>query len=760
MISNVPEELKALQNWVCFDITPEGKKIPYTPGSDQTAGSNRPTDWRSFRAACKDVESGKRDHIGFCFAESDGFTFIDLDDMEDEDQKRVFKRIRSYSQTSVSGKGVHIICKGTFKGKGKHPAFPSAGLFKTNRFCLMTADIIGKRNKIKVVDDDDLQSIHTWLGGGKDMDDDFDLTEYSPEIPDQTVIDLGIDQFKTKFDEMCSGRWQQFEEYKGDHSTADHAFLAMLCDLTESNQQVRYLFSISGMWSEARAEKKAGHGLTGYLNRTIRTVRSKQARELARTSKIILAFGEDEIDTPEPVEAVITPVKTKGDNNLIESLPPGLVKDIARYSYKSAYLPLQEASLLSGLQMMSVLCGRGYLTPTKSGLNLWLILVGGTGCGKDEYQSCMKRLITATGKRVNSLRKIFGGEIVSGPGIEAVFQDTFRYVSYIPEFGDTFKTLANPQAPDYVKTLTRGLLNSYNSAGQGGSSEGRRKAQKTEEKVYVERPCLCLAGEATPESLYGSMTTRELATGFLQRFILLDVPESSWSAEENAKNGASPPLELINKLEQLAIAMDTADVSGKYTIIDSSPEATKILKDYRDQKRREIMSLPDGLAKKEVINRAGLKALRVASVLAVSADFYSPRIEAEHALWAINFVEKTDGCVLARFDTGEVGSGQVKQESEILRVARSVKKMDLPTRRGLGMNRKVAKEDTMMPLAVIKKMVVNNAAFSGDRLGAVTAFERCVDAMVRAGVFVKVTEAMAANDYDHMNGVLLCLPGE
>jgi hypothetical protein len=746
MFDHIPEELKKLQQWVCFDVE-EARKVPYTPGTDSMAASNRPRDWRSYRAALKDVESGKRQHLGFCFASTDPYVFIDLDDPDDEDQQRVLERIASYAQRSVGGHGVHVICKGNFNGSGKHPAFPAAGLFKENRFCLFTGDVVDGRSTINVVNDADLQSIHTWLGGGHGHAE-VELVEYKSQIPDQTVFDMGCDRF-LKFSELCCGRWEQFEEFHNDHSTADHAFIAMLCDLTESNDQVRWFFGHSGMWNEERAAKKAGHGFDGYVNRTIRKIRSSQAREEARNKRIQLDFSE------ETTTDVVDVIPAKGNDNLIESLPDGLVKDMARYSFSTSYLPLQEASLLASLMLMSGIAGRGFLTPTKSGLNLWLVLVGGTSCGKDEYQNGMKRLITAVSKKNPSIRRIFGGEIVSGPGLETVFQDTFRYISYIPEFGDTFKNLANPNAQEYTKTLSRGLLNSFNSAGQGGSSEGRRKANSSDEKVCIERPCLSLAGEATPESLYGSMTTRELATGFLQRFILLDVPLSSWSLEENPRHGAKPPQELVERLEQLALMMDTADATGHYDSVASSKEASEILRDYRNTKRAEIMACSEGLAKKEVINRAGLKVVRIATLLAVSADFHTPLIRKEHALWAIRFVEQTDAAILARFDTGEVGSGQVKQELEILKACKTISKLPHADRLKMGFNRKTAPEANLIPLHVLKKFVINNSSFASDRLGAVTAFEKAVESLCKSGVFSKVSPDVAVDSFLTLRGVLL-----
>lgn len=765
ILHNIPSELTKLQQWVCFDITDE-KKIPFIPGTNSMASSNRSRDWRSFRAACADVESGKRQHIGFCFTKDDPYVFIDLDDPDDDDQRRIFERFDTYAQRSVSGEGCHIICRGTFQGSGKHPKFPHAGLFKQDRFCLMTGDVVEGHEEIKEVPEEDLQAVHTWLGGspGESESVSADLVEYEAEIPDMTVIEMGIDRFH-KFDALCSGRWEQFEEYRNDHSTADHAFIAMLCDLTESNEQVRYLFKISGMWNQERADKKAGHGPNGYIDRTIRKVRAEQERAKNMLAKYTLHFPREADEKPPlPEIEVSEPDANLTDHGLalIERLPKGLIRDIARYSYRTSFYPLPEASIAGSLAFHSAVVGRHFLTPTNSGLNLWIIVVGGTSCGKDEYQKLINRLTNSLHKRnVHSISRLTGGEFTSGPAVEQVFSDRKRYLSYSPEFGDLFKTICNPHAPDYVRNLYRQYLNSYNAADKHGSIKARRKAQGVESGVEViERPCLVLAGEATPEALYGAMTARELSTGFLQRFILMDVAETSWSSVENEKHASPPPRSLMDRIEDLVIRMDGFDVDNlkvNHSVVSGEPEALELLAQYRKAKRVEIMNSPDGLARKEVINRAGLKALRVASSFAVSADSYTPVITMEHAECAINMIDHYDSRMLEKFTTGEIGSGQVKQEAEILRVARSFTRMPKAQRKSAGMCRKVAAEPMLLPLSILKSAVVNSGAFSSDRQGAVTAFEKSVEALVRSGQLVKVERNTAEERYGFTRGTLLCV---
>ena len=757
MISNIPHELRRLPQWVCFDIEGD-KKIPYTPGTDKTAASNRPAEWRSFNAALRDVESGKRQHLGFCFSSSDPYVFIDLDEPDQPDQQKILKRFKSYTQRSVSGTGRHIICRGTFEGRGKHPSKPNIGLFKDCRFALMTGDVIKGRDTIEEVDEDCLQALHDYLGGNSNGEV-SELVEHEAELPHQTVVDMGEDRFD-KFAAMCNGEWEQFEEYGGDHSVADHAFIAMLCDLTDSNEQVRYLFSISGMWNEERAAKKAGHGLVKYVDRTIAKVRANQERERKKMAKYNLNFDEEEPPVIS-VREVKKPMPENGDNSLIEGLPDGLIRDIARYSFRTSFYPLQEASVSMAITLVSGIAGRAYLTEKFSGLNLWTILVGGTSCGKDEFQAGMNRIFTCLEKRgLASVSKILGGELVSGPAVEQVFQDRRRYISYMPEFGDKFKALANPHAPEHTGTLYRSILNAYNAAGAHGSIKARRRAQGVEGVESIERPCLVLAGEATPESLYGTMTQRELATGFLQRFMLLNVARESWSLYENADAGKSPPKDLLDEIERLVLQADAMEVEqrkGKdFVLVKCSPEASKLLHDYRVAMREQGRDSLDGVAMKEVITRAGLKATRLASLFAVGSDIYDPVVTLEHAEKAIELIQKCDGDLVLKFTTGEVGTGQVKQESEVIKAAKYLCGLTIKERAAQGMERKVARDKTLVPLSLLKAQVVNSNSFASDKVGAISSFEKCVESLVKAGALIKIKEDMAIDMFDHTKGVLLC----
>ncbi len=738
MTSKIPRDLRKLDQWVCFTITPDGNKIAYTPGTSNQAASNRPTEWRSYKEALADVKSGKRQHLGFAFASTDPFTFIDLDDIENEEQQEVFERINTYAQRSVSGRGVHLIARGSFEGQGRHPNKPHAGIFKEGRFCLMTGDVLPNRTEILDVPDGYLQTVHTWLSGGVVNAKSVRLNEDPPEIPNATIYRWGCDVFGRKYHEMSCGRWDQFEEYFHDHSTADYAFIAMLCDLTESDPQVRNLFYLSAMWNEERENKKAAHGPDGYVNRSIKKARASKNHKDAQRAKVVLDFGRVEEDAPEEKaeEELLL-----GDSSMIEGLPEGLIKEMARHTFGASHLPLQEASVCVAISTMSVLAGRGFVTPSDEGLNVWPILVGGTGCGKGGYKLGIKRLLDSVTERLPQTGRLLKGPITSFAGINTAFKSCLRQISYNPEFGGTFNNLANGGDNTVTAALRQGIMDIFDLAGAEGSYEGRRTADNVGE--IFPRPFLLFAGETTPEILYGGLTTSAVLSGFIQRFMLVNVDEKSLSRPRRGEKQAVPS-DLVDRLEQVALRMDKMDVTNDYRRVKASKAADTTMWDYANHVLTLMRREKANPVLAEIKNRSAAKASRIASLLAVAADPTNPVILEDHADWAIRFAEKLDRDIVERFTNGDVSTGQVKQESEILKAMHALADLSIPQRKELGMTTELARSKKLCPYGAIKKLVLQHASFTGDRGGAISALNNRLLSLVSNGEIVQLNESDVA----------------
>lgn len=184
MYKNIPEELKALNNWVCFDVQQGGDgkatKLPKQPNGQMAKVNDRAT-WTDFNSVLRAVEQGRYNDIGFCFTDDIGLFGVDIDAeyIEDVDtetgeilntkvknaiplqnaidgtESNVFSdflKLDTYTERSVSGSGIHLIFKGispqkTVQGGGNKHTLPDGKgveIYSDKRFFIFTGDVINQ----------------------------------------------------------------------------------------------------------------------------------------------------------------------------------------------------------------------------------------------------------------------------------------------------------------------------------------------------------------------------------------------------------------------------------------------------------------------------------------------------------------------------------------------------------------------------------------------------------------------------------------
>ena len=114
--SDVPQELKEMNRWVVYRMFLDEKIGKYTkkPFNARTGGmaqSNNPRTWCDYDTAMRVV--AHYDGLGFMLG--NGIFGVDIDgvDLKDSIVNEVITTLGSYAEVSPSGKGIHVICKGT-----------------------------------------------------------------------------------------------------------------------------------------------------------------------------------------------------------------------------------------------------------------------------------------------------------------------------------------------------------------------------------------------------------------------------------------------------------------------------------------------------------------------------------------------------------------------------------------------------------------------------------------------------------------------
>lgn len=136
----IPPELKSETAWVNVW---NNSKIPMRSTVRKSASSVHPETWSTYEAAVEAVEKGTYDGIGYVFHNT-GLVGIDIDCGFDDCFLSllaidIIKACRSYTEKSRSGRGVHILLKGTLPFKGKNN-LAGVEIYQSSRYFIMTGN--------------------------------------------------------------------------------------------------------------------------------------------------------------------------------------------------------------------------------------------------------------------------------------------------------------------------------------------------------------------------------------------------------------------------------------------------------------------------------------------------------------------------------------------------------------------------------------------------------------------------------------------
>ena len=162
---NIPESLKALNQWVCWGKPGKPPKIPYNPVTGYPAKAGHPETWTSFSKAVEAVTAGKYKGVGFEL-NNNGIVAIDLDNVVDPktgyivpEAKNIVTDLDSYTEISQSGKGLHVLVKADLElteNRSKlqdcnilGEKWPGIEIYNKERYLIITGDRYGENKVIE-----------------------------------------------------------------------------------------------------------------------------------------------------------------------------------------------------------------------------------------------------------------------------------------------------------------------------------------------------------------------------------------------------------------------------------------------------------------------------------------------------------------------------------------------------------------------------------------------------------------------------------
>ncbi len=683
MLERLPEELRALPQWCCADA--DGR--PFVPGG-RPASTAAPSTWSSFGACCQAVRDGALSadgtplvHVGFVLATGGPFTIVDLDDKvrdpATEKQRARHREIldafggrttegprcSTYIERSRSGRGYHIIGRGSVP-KGLHR--DHVEVYSEKHFMVCTGDAV---NAVTVADCQELLDVLA-----REMDrataEPSELVE-TPEDPDDVdasdrdLVEMAVRAADgEKFTALCNGRWQEVRNELGvcpypSQSEADLALMSLFCFYTQVNEQVRRLFRYSRLADRPKADRR------DYIERTLAKARSGQpppvdAEALREQAAVVVAGAARTV----PTTGALT-------------CPAGLVGELAWYFYTSAFKPVPEVAIVAALGFVAGIAGRQFNTSTGAGLNLYLILLGETGIGKECGKDGIERLMNEVCKVVPIADRFMGpAHIASGQALIRRLDEQPCLVSVLGEFGKELRRITSPRANTAEQALVKVLLGLYSQSGQAKKLRESVYADKEKNTRIVQSPSFTLVGESTPDTFFEGLDESHIADGLVPRF--LTVSCEAKRPPSNRSANAPPPADLVRRVANLVEVVERMAALNQFTEVSHSAGADSLLWEFDAEGDGRINSAGRG---EDVVrhawNRAHLHALKVASALAVGCwlalddprrQHPPPLITGGQATWAIDLVRSSVNAVLGRFERGDVGGGdEAKAEATVRR---------------------------------------------------------------------------------------------
>ena len=727
-LNNIPNELKELNQWCNWRYEEkDGKqtKVPYQPNG-KPAKVNDAGTYSSYNAVLVAID--KYSGIGFIFTDDDPFCLVDLDNYkQSEHAQLIYEKFNSYSEYSPSGEGIHIICKGSIPtGKNKKPY----EIYSFGRFATMTGNWIAHTIN-------DRQDEATWLWnrlGGNNVSFNIIIEDQEQKYSDEDIIQQAMNAENWElFNRLNNGDWES--DYPS-QSEADYAYTDIIQFYSKNRPQIERIFvsSLLGKRKKGKSKYHNNRMITRSFDKTVPLV------------EINYEEYKNEMNGHASIAQLVEPAAHNGlvagsnpaagtiyDGNSSIAIPHGWVGRIADYIYCSAPHPIAEIALGGALGLMAGICGRAF-NISGTGLNQYILLLAETGMGKEQAQLGINKLINAINLvSFPSAEEFVCSDIASGPAILKYLSKKSKcVVSLLGEFGLRLEQMHDKRNSAEL-SLRRMLLDLYQKSAQGHIVRPTKYSDEDKNiDATIDSPAFSILGESVPSRVYDIINEDTIIGGLLPRFLFIEYKGTRPYLNKNHFN-VQPSDDLVKWLAEL-VALVKRIMENKTVIEIRLDEAAEKLSDQfgnyvTDQINKKKDEVTAGL-----LNRAHLKALKLAGLIAIGFDIHNPIVTYDILNWALHIINNDTEKLSHKFESGQIGAGsdEGKQQKEVIRMVRNFiqqpwDKISKYT------DAKILYDDKLIPYSYLNKRLAGISAFRSDRMGATIALKRTLQVLVDSG---------------------------
>lgn len=769
MLNKLPAEVKELPFilWQYKEVPGEKPtKLPINAATGHLASVTNPVHWSRFDAVLPVLH--RASGAGAVLIASAGLVCIDLDATDDPAeiarQKAIVQAFDSYTEISPSGRGVHIWIRARIASGRRRGCVEMYG---EGRYMTVSGNVYLDRPVREC------QELATSLWEELESKEKITSTIDEPEVfSDHDVMMQAAGAVNgQKFMDLFDGKWQIYYDddvNKVSCNEADFALINIISFYTHNRAQIARIFRASALGKRDKAKRQPY--LDYMLDRTFDRIPEPLNLD-ALHANLELQLQAARVK-PEPVQAPqLSPlppvnkvephtqqpatVKKHSKNDISEfkyTIPPGLLGELAVFIHDAAPRPVPEIAIAGAIGLLSGVCGRSY-NISGTGINSYILILACTGSGKESCASGIDKLMTEVVKTVPDASRFVGpGEIASPQALMKYMSKTSNcFMSLVGEFGMKFKQLCSERASTNDIGLKRIFLDLYNKSGRSSILKPLIYSDKDKNTEAIQSPAFSMLGETTPETFYENLDSGLISDGLLPRFTIIEYKGKRPALNENHLH-VSPSQQLMDRFAALCAYSLQLNNGNNALEVGIDPEALKLFKDFDKHCDNQINHASNDVTR-QLWNRAHIKSLKLAALLAVGVNYIQPVINVECATWALQLITQDVLNLLGRFDSGDIGVNNV-QNDQAEDIKKVIKKYLLGTwddaKKYAGCS-EILFTLKVIPHSYITACCRQRASFKNDKQGPINGIKVALQSMIDGGEIVELSpiDKKSKNIGDH-----------
>ena len=521
----IPEELKSLNQWLCWNEIPNKdgtvRKIPVIAATGHNASSTDPATWCDFDMAdaCKASYTG----LGFVFRPGGGIVGMDLDCCLSETGELaawaapVLAMFPTYAEVSPSGRGIKIWMRGDTSKATKCKWYPcgkpvvgvkhgpAVEMYATGRFFTVT----GQRWRESPLEVVDCQSSLDFL---------ISAHFTSPVYVRRNAYERNGTEAAFRRAEAYVSRIPGAVSGQSGHD----ATFSVACKLVKG-------FSLGYDDAMAIISDWNATCLPPWEDRDI----ERKIQEAISKSTLPEGFLLDRDERPVDVSGVNLDGLTPGRLGVItdefqeeyeptEIAPPfpsecldvgGMIGKIMAYTLANSIYPQPELALAGALALMSTITGRVVQDRWNLRTNAYYLGLCDAGGGKGDARRTNSKILAGI-KRLDLLAPT---KLKSGSGVISVLTENPASLFQLDEMNRLLQCMKDPRQSPHLYEIGSLFLELYSEADNPAAKMGAYADRK--KNPEIDCPHLVIYGTAVGQELLQSLTRSNLSDGLVGRLM-------------------------------------------------------------------------------------------------------------------------------------------------------------------------------------------------------------------------------------------------